>query len=958
MNTRGVTIEVSILWSVIFIIVMLNFAIAAPLPPTENYARTVTADVAVDNPRVLRLIYFMPNDRQFDDEVIQNMKNWILTTQTFYAEQMEAHGYGRKTFQLETDAQGEPIIHRIVGKHPYDNYQVPLRGAVRNEVSQIIDLKKNIALIITPDNVTYGIGESRRHGKNSAYVTIRAESDWETVAHLLGNAFGLWYDNRDNEYIMSYRRRGSRLSACHAQFLSVHPFFNSDISLEDGLPPVIELLSPRTYPTGSESISIQLRISDGDGIRQAVLLDPQKGFWRRQIKTCLGLSGEIFTTVDFDYDATIPSNNTTKISDKLIHEIFFQVVDMAGNESIKSFTFVEKSPHHITSLEWGPHPVEGHRLGVGAMSFSPDGSIIAGGTWDGVRLWEVETREHIATLEHDSGGDALVFSPDGSTLAVETWRNNVTLWNMTTREKITTLKGHTRPIEALALSPDGKILASGGWDGTIKLWDMETNGNTATLSDNGSGILSLSFSPDGKTLASGHSGSDSAVKLWDIETREIIATLTGGRGHIYTVLFLSNEILATGDYGEVKLWDVATHQQIATLPLGSSIFPRSMTLSPNRKILACVGSHINDEGVLQLWHIETRRRIASFAHTAPLRSVSFSSDEMTIAASTSRGTVELWDIAKWLSPDFKVLLGYTWSVPSGSSFIHLPLEVTSVDGVETIVKSVSDIYDILGAEKSVNFLAFYDTDAQEWLSYVGNQDKGTTRDKELTDYQGILAILNKSVSVELEGYALGIDGTNSIVLRAGINLVGLPLRDSRINIVSDLLTIDGIKDNVSSVLVSDNGIFKLVAEVGDNGDTTIDGGQSFLVAEKDSTVTLSGNGWNNSVGAAPAITIAKDTQPVEPVLLPNYPNPFNPETWIPYYLANDADVHLTIYDISGMVVRQLDLGYQQAGYYTDRAKAVHWDGRNSLGEVVGSGVYFYQLRVGDFSQIRKMVIIK
>ena len=59
-----------------------------------------------------------------------------------------------------------------------------------------------------------------------------------------------------------------------------------------------------------------------------------------------------------------------------------------------------------------------------------------------------------------------------------------------------------------------------------------------------------------------------------------------------------------------------------------------------------------------------------------------------------------------------------------------------------------------------------------------------------------------------------------------------------------------------------------------------------------------------------------------------------------------------------MVVRQLDLGYQQAGYYTDRAKAVHWDGRNSLGEVVDSGIYFYQLRVGDFSQIQKMVIIK
>lgn len=949
MNTHSFTTKISILWSVLFIVVMPNFA----------YARTSTADVTADNSRVLRLVYFMPNDREFEDEVIQNMKNWILNTQTFYAEQMEAHGYGRKTFQLETDAQGEPIIHRIVGKQPYDNYEVPLRGAVRNEVSQIIDLEKNIALIITPDNVTYGVGESRRKGKNSGFVTVRAQSDWETVAHLLGNAFGLWYDNRGSEYIMSYRRRGSRLSACHAQYLSVHPFFNSDISLENGLPPVIELLSPRTYPTGSEGISIQLRLSDGDGIRQAVLLDPQEGFWERQIKTCLGLAGEIFTTVHFDYDATIPTDNTTKLSHKLIHEVFFQVVDMAGNESIQSFTFVEKSPHHTTSLEWGPHPVEGHRLGVGAMSFSPNGSIIAGGTWKGVRLWNVATREHTTTLEHDSGGDALVFSPDGSTLAVETWRYDITLWNMTTREKITTLEGHTRSIEALALSPDGKILASGGWDRTIKLWDMETKANTATLSDNESGILSLAFSPDGKTLASGHSVSDSLVKLWDVETQEVIATLTGNKGHVYSVLFLSNEILATSESGKVKLWDVTTLQQIATLSLGSSVYPTSMTLSPNRKILACVGSYINDEGVLQLWHIETRRRIASFAHTAPLRSVSFSSDEMTIAASTSRGTVELWDIAKWLSPDYKVLLDYTWSVPSGSSFIHLPLEVTSVDSMEKTVKSISDIYDILGAEESVNFLRFYDTHAQKWLNYLGNQDKGTTVDKELTDYLGIMAILNKPVSVHLEGYALGTDGNSSIVLHAGTNLVGLPLRDLRINIVSDLLTIDGIKDNVSGIIVSDNGIFKTVRDVGDHGDTAIVGGQSFfLVAEKDATVTIFGNGWDNSAGAAPPITIAKDTKPVEPVLLPNYPNPFNPETWIPYYIADDADVYLTIYDIRGMVVRQLDLGHQQAGYYIDRAKAAHWDGSNNVGETVGSGIYFYQLRAGDFSALRKMVIIK
>ncbi len=98
--------------------------------------------------------------------------------------------------------------------------------------------------------------------------------------------------------------------------------------------------------------------------------------------------------------------------------------------------------------------------------------------------------------------------------------------------------------------------------------------------------------------------------------------------------------------------------------------------------------------------------------------------------------------------------------------------------------------------------------------------------------------------------------------------------------------------------------------------------------------------------------------PAETALLHNYPNPFNPETWIPYQLAHAADVTLTIYDTQGVLVRELDLGYQQAGYYTDRARAAYWDGRNHLGEPVGSGVYFYQLRTDDYSFTRKMVILK
>ena len=98
--------------------------------------------------------------------------------------------------------------------------------------------------------------------------------------------------------------------------------------------------------------------------------------------------------------------------------------------------------------------------------------------------------------------------------------------------------------------------------------------------------------------------------------------------------------------------------------------------------------------------------------------------------------------------------------------------------------------------------------------------------------------------------------------------------------------------------------------------------------------------------------------PAETQLLANYPNPFNPETWIPYRLAEDAFVRLTIYDQTGKVVRTLDVGHRVAAVYESRSKAIYWDGRNEVGESVASGVYFYHLSAGDYSATRKMLIVK
>ena len=99
-------------------------------------------------------------------------------------------------------------------------------------------------------------------------------------------------------------------------------------------------------------------------------------------------------------------------------------------------------------------------------------------------------------------------------------------------------------------------------------------------------------------------------------------------------------------------------------------------------------------------------------------------------------------------------------------------------------------------------------------------------------------------------------------------------------------------------------------------------------------------------------------RPTETRLLANYPNPFNPETWIPYQLSEPAEVTLTIYAVDGKVVRHLDLGHQPAGMYQSRSLTAYWNGKNAFGEPVASGLYFYTLTAGDFTATRKMLIRK
>ena len=348
---------------------------------------------------------------------------------------MGAHGYGEVTFRFETDLQGEPMVHRVDGDHPFSHYDNTLGYAVFEELERAFNLDANIYFIVLGTDALRqgngvpvgGVGGRRK--KNGGQVLVPNGFSWDIVAHELGHAFGLNHDFRDGAYIMSYGPGRNRLSACAAEFLSVHSYFNPDTPIEEGQPPTIELISPRTYPAGSKSVPVRLKVSDSEGLHQVLL------FAHGGLTGCHGLVGERDALAEFEYDSVFALDGFTvvftSLSDSATHQIYVEAVDTDGNVSNTFFYLVEISPYHIATLE-------GHTDRVLSVSFSLDGTL-ASGSWDNaVKLWDVATRQNIATLWHTRRVKSVSFSPDGATLA-SGGNDEIKLWDVATRQNIATL---------------------------------------------------------------------------------------------------------------------------------------------------------------------------------------------------------------------------------------------------------------------------------------------------------------------------------------------------------------------------------------------------------------------------------------------------------------------------------------------------------------------------------------
>ena len=349
-----------------------------------------------------------------------------------------------------------------------------------------------------------------------------------------------------------------------------------------------------------------------------------------------------------------------------------------------------------------------------------------------------------------------------------------------------------------------------------------------------------------------------------------------------------------------------------------------------------------------------------------------------------RSDIRLPDVVRIPDPNLDAAVRTALRTAGNTVSNNLPMSEELLESLETLTTSNSNIVDLTGCEHMVELTSLYLSNNQitdvtplsKLTSLVILRLAGNT----ILDTSSLVALTRRNLSdvdIEITQYPSWDVNRDGDVDEADVFLITLTITNESPDVngdgvvdTDDQTAADANKDgsvdtdDLLLVFEKQDRPVNLAAPLLNAEDVgldwwlleRIDAGQlrvqfTILRAENDGSLK-----YQQAIAFLRAVLAA--IQPNQTLLLPNYPNPFNPETWIPYQLSRGSDVQITIYDTQSAIIQRLELGYRAEGYYRVRGRAAHWDSRNAVGERVASGIYFYQLETDEVSLLRKMVILK
>ncbi len=302
--------------------------------------------------------------------------------------------------------------------------------------------------------------------------------------------------------------------------------------------------------------------------------------------------------------------------------------------------------------------LQGHRIHISTVSFSPDGRSLVSGAYDQkVKLWDTRTGQCVKTWQGQVGWlRSVVFSPNSRILASGGVESCVRLWDADTGKCLGTLAGHSTPLKEVSFSHQGRLLSSCGDDAEVRLWNVSTGECLHTLQGHTTIVLSSAFSPDDRVLAS--SSEDNTIRLWDVQTGAKLAVLTEHTGWVQSVSFSPDgATLASASCDRtIRLWDVSASTIVPCLRvlIGHTGMVRCVVFSPDGQILASS----SDDHTIRLWNVHTGECLQTLTgHTNWVWEVAFNPKGDRLVSASEDNTVRIWD--RQTGECLRVLEGHT-----------------------------------------------------------------------------------------------------------------------------------------------------------------------------------------------------------------------------------------------------------------------------------------------------------